>query len=727
MVRIKWIPLTVKYQAYCMVCEKTIRVGEKAEWFKGIGIRHIPCGKIAEQIEELKQKEFEAIVQGNQNAANEYAQKILEIQPSEKELFGLAESLYDNGDYDGAMMLYDKILKKNPNSIGTLMGKASALRHRGKYPDAMRIYNKILKIQPKHIDALWCKAFMYSYEIRDHRKAIPILKKILKIAPKSDDVRGDAAIKFAACGEYAEAIKLANETLDKTPDFIGARMNKLYWLISLMQEQKTEKDALAIINKYLKNDPKFFVYLLKSRFYIRAEKLDSAREVYRRMITEEPETDVDIVIKSNTLALAEDHEATIKFCEDNEDRKELHEHLQITKANAYKNQGNLTRAREIFKKIQLHYDETGVSDTFVLRQMAPIEEELDNEKDALIFYKKILTFDRADREILVRVVQLLKKNHNIDELSSYLERIHQLWPDNNNFTIEYGNALMEKNQYPQASAVYSEIVELYDETSDKNDDDVKIASLKIGECLLKMGDARTACKIFRELVKNDNKFKEAWDGLAKAATEIGKRSEAEKAIKRAAKLEEYEFARDAIEPGRVEGIQLDPISPKGTQERSIAKGKNVVQKPTFRYNPTTKMADSGVEKTLLSNIDSLLNGDGGIVHIGITEKKPTGIFNDLKLFPKKKRTQEEFEKKLRETIQNRLSDSHIGRTIRVTFPKTHSVTICEIFVPRSSVPIFVITKNRDEEFYVRENGKLARLGPRKQSEYIKEHFFDIDD
>ena len=138
------------------------------------------------------------------------------------------------------------------------------------------------------------------------------------------------------------------------------------------------------------------------------------------------------------------------------------------------------------------------------------------------------------------------------------------------------------------------------------------------------------------------------------------------------------------------------------------------------------MADSGVEKTLVSNVDSLLNGDGGVVHIGITEKKPTGLFNDLKLFPKKKRTQEEFEKKLRETLQNRLSDSYIGRTIRITFPKTHSVTICEIFVPRSSVPIYVITKNKDEEFYVRENGKLVRLGPRKQSEYIKEHFFDVD-
>ena len=132
------------------------------------------------------------------------------------------------------------------------------------------------------------------------------------------------------------------------------------------------------------------MYLLKFRFYIRAEKIDSAKEVYIKIINEEPETDVDRVIKSNTLVLGKDHEATIKFCEDNEDRKELHVHLQITKANAYKNQGNLVKALEIFKKTQLHYDEIGSADTFVLRQMASIEEELDNEKDALIFYKQIL-------------------------------------------------------------------------------------------------------------------------------------------------------------------------------------------------------------------------------------------------------------------------------------------------------------------------------------------------
>ena len=70
--------------------------------------------------------------------------------------------------------------------------------------------------------------------------------------------------------------------------------------------------------------------------------------------------------------------------------------------------------------------------------------------------------------------------------------------------------------------------------------------------------------------------------------------------------------------------------------------------------------------------------------------------------------------------------SDILRDIRITFPKTHSVYVCEMFIPKSSVPVYVITKNKDEEFYIRENGKLVRLSPRKQAEYIKEHFFGVD-
>ncbi|SVB42702.1 uncharacterized protein METZ01_LOCUS195556, partial [marine metagenome] len=553
MVRIKWITLTAKYQGTCLVDGGPIHVGEKVQWCKGIGVRHISCGKKADQVEELKEKSFEATVQGNLGTAREFAQKALDIQPNEEELFSLAQSLYDKFDFEGAIALYDKILEKNPKHIGTLMSNASALRYLGKYNEAIRIYNKIIKIQPKNIDALWCKAFMYIYEIRDNKKAIPIVKKILKISPKSVDLFAECAVKFAACGEYEPAVKLANKILDMKPDIIGIRMSKLYWLISLMQEQKTEKDALAIINKYLKNDPKFFVYLLKYRFYVRAEKDDSAVEVYLRIINEEPETDVDRVIKSNTLATMKDYEATIKFCEDNEDRDEIFTHLQITKATAYKNQGKLVKALEIFAQVQRKYDEEGSRDIYVLREISKICEKLGDEKRALIFYQRILKFDGEDKEILVKVVHLLKKSHRFDELFSYLERMHRLWPSNNNFTMEYANALMEKNEHPQALALYTQIAEQRG-PGDETYDDAKIASLKMGECMLRMGDAPTAYKIFRGLVKDDSKFKEAWDGLAIAATELEKRSDAEKAIKKAANLQKYELARDTIGPERVEGM-----------------------------------------------------------------------------------------------------------------------------------------------------------------------------
>ena len=87
---------------------------------------------------------------------------------------------------------------------------------------------------------------------------------------------------------------------------------------------------------------------------------------------------------------------------------------------------------------------------------------------------------------------------------------------------------------------------------------------------------------------------------------------------------------------------------------------------------------------------------------------------------------EEFEKKLRETLQKKLSISNISRDVRITFPKTHSVYVCEMFIPKSSIPIWVVTKNKDEEFYVRQKKELVRLSPREQKEYIDDNFGDIE-
>ena len=275
MIRIRWAELPLEYSGYCMICGKHMKRGTNAQQFKGVGIRHISCGKNEDRFEELKQKSFEAIAREDSEAAAEFAQEALGIQPNGDEIFNLAGSVYDKWNFQTAIKLYDRILDKNPNDVRALMNKASSLRYIGKYDKAIRCYNKIIKMLPETMvesskefeewtDALAQKADTYIYDMRNCKKAIPILKKITKLFPSSPS----AALRFVECGEYERAVKINEKILSVIPDSIDARNNKLLWLTNLMIEQRSEKDAMTIINKYLKDEPKFFVAQLKRNFYI---------------------------------------------------------------------------------------------------------------------------------------------------------------------------------------------------------------------------------------------------------------------------------------------------------------------------------------------------------------------------------------------------------------------------------------------------------------------------
>ena len=726
MVRFKWITLTAKYPGTCLVDGGTIRVGEKVEWCKGIGARHISCGKKADQVEELKKKCFESVFQEDFDSAAKFAEEALDIEPNQKEILNLAQSVYDNWDFSGAIKLYDKVLEKNSNNFDALMSKAAALRYTGEYPKAIGCYNKILKNQPTNPLVLMSKADTYIYGIRDAQKAIPILKKILRLSLNSIKVFILCAGKFAACGEYEQAIKINEKVISKNPDNIDARFAKLNFLVSLMNEQKSERNALKIINKYLKNDPKFFAYQLKFNFYLRAGKTESAFDVYKIVLKEDPETDFDILIKANALLETGDHKATRKFCEENMHRDAIASHLRYKIGLTYQRQGMLPKALDIFQELDLKNAEKGITDTDMLRNVSKIYDDLGQNDDVLAVSMEILQTEKDDKETLVKVIRLFKKRGETNELLVHLKRLHKLHPNSNNFTMEDANALMENNEIPKAVELYRSIIEKYEDTN-VDDDDEKYASLKLAECMFKLGEKRPAYELFLALVKDDTKFKDAWVGLAKAAAELGKTSEAKRAIEKVANLEKYEISRDTIESEYIgETPLISTPSSKQSPERTLSKGQNVVQKPTFMYNPKTRMADKGVEKTFVDNIASLLNVNGGTLQIGFTDGKPTGLFSDLKLLPKKKRNHDEFEKKLRETLQKRLSVSNISRDVRITFPKTHSVYVCEMFIPKSSIPVYVITKNKDEEFYVRQKKELVRLSPREQKEYIDDNFGDIE-
>ena len=125
MVRINWITLTAKYPGRCLIDGGPIRVGEKVEWCKGIGVRHISCGKKADQVEELKEKSFEAILHGNVDASRGFAQMAVQEPTTRLGMLGTGVT----GLMGGTQGLGTTIGQAPPTTspLGTALGIGSTL------------------------------------------------------------------------------------------------------------------------------------------------------------------------------------------------------------------------------------------------------------------------------------------------------------------------------------------------------------------------------------------------------------------------------------------------------------------------------------------------------------------------------------------------------------------------------------------------------------------------
>ena len=98
--------------------------------------------------------------------------------------------------------------------------------------------------------------------------------------------------------------------------------------------------------------------------------------------------------------------------------------------------------------------------------------------------------------MLVKVLQILIKRYKDEFLEfEYLKRLHGLYPNHNNFTMEYAKVLQEKGEYRKAIELYGPIAENYDPDEEYTEDG-KMASLKIAECRFKMGETKLAYHLF---------------------------------------------------------------------------------------------------------------------------------------------------------------------------------------------------------------------------------------
>ncbi len=69
-----------------------------------------------------------------------------------------ASDLAEEQEFEEAILLYDKILKKEPKNIPALLDKAVTLQRMGKNSQSFQLYEYVLNQDTKNLDALIGKA-----------------------------------------------------------------------------------------------------------------------------------------------------------------------------------------------------------------------------------------------------------------------------------------------------------------------------------------------------------------------------------------------------------------------------------------------------------------------------------------------------------------------------------------------------------------------------------------
>lgn len=152
------------------------------------------------------------------------------------------ERAYDmllHGQYEGALTLYDSVLKTVPDSVAALLGKAIALHKLRRLGEARPLYQKVLAIDPNNREAL--TNMMSIIAAQAPAAALSELRDLQKTYPSFSPISAQIAQIDSQIGNLADAIAALNRAIELSPE------NGLYRLnLAIIQDHAgMNKEAAA--------------------------------------------------------------------------------------------------------------------------------------------------------------------------------------------------------------------------------------------------------------------------------------------------------------------------------------------------------------------------------------------------------------------------------------------------------------------------------------------------
>ncbi len=157
-------------------------------------------------------------------------------------------------------------------------------------------------------------------------------------------------------------------------------------------------------------------------------------------------------------------------------------------------------------------------------------------------------------------------------------------------------------------------------------------------------------------------------------------------------------------------------------EDLIERGENarIEFKETFLYDVHRDQPNKELKDSVVKEVASLANAQGGVVIIGVEdeERQATGLDRDLKLM---KNGKDDFELQLTRQLGDKLGHMMASVYTEIEFEDVDGEEICAVWVDPSPEPIYFEDDSQDR-FYVRTGSSAEPLTMQEAQEYIERHF-----
>jgi tetratricopeptide (TPR) repeat protein len=417
------------------------------------------------------------------NGALEIYDLLLKVNPENKELrISKARCLEESGDFDGALKIFDEELSSNPDNLNFWLGKILCLRHKGTSEAAAVVLEEALNIFGNHKDLLLAKARLLEAQGK--------LKEADDALQQRSDDKVDKDLLLARArnlemqGNFDAAIYFLNKAIAEFPDDRVLLLSKVRCLENMEYLEEARAFCEHCLTKF-DGDQEF---LLAQTFILRRMgEGTEAMEIFACQLDKSGDLSV-LLTKCRLLqeegkidrALLEYDQALQRYPED--------KRLWIGKIICLESKGDLQQAEKIFEKLP----EIIQRDKDILLCKARLAQQLKQYPRALAIYRFALELSRDDdKSLLLGKAHCLEEHGMHDDAMAAYDYVLKKYPDDKEVCLSCGIFLSDSRVYAQALSLFEKVLKCnpYD----------KAALIAKANTLRELGDIEQALEIFNYL------------------------------------------------------------------------------------------------------------------------------------------------------------------------------------------------------------------------------------